>query len=170
MWWCGVVTFKHGLPLQPDHHKTLTFVEALQKPLIWEPVGGWGHVHAYVPNLHRHGHHLVFVSCIFMDKGRHTRSRVFTGRHTETYRADTHKQTHTAFQLAAKARCDNGFLYVNAAGWDASVCSSVFRSGDARIILNCKMPEVERHIVFNAVANVHLEKIQKKYPVECLNR
>lgn len=95
MWWCGVVTFKHGLPLQPNHHKTLTFVEALQKPLIWELVGGWGHMHTYVPNLHRHGHHLVFVSCIFMDKGWHTRSHVFTGRHTETYRADTHKQTHT---------------------------------------------------------------------------
>lgn len=100
-----------------------------------------------------------------------TRAAMYLQVDTRKHIVQTQTNTHSAaFQLAAKARCDNGFLYVNAAGWNASVCSSVFRSGDAHIILNCKMPEVEWHIVFNAIASVHLEKIQKKYPVECLNR
>lgn len=43
-----------------------------------------------------------------------------------------------------------------------SLLSSIFRSGTARVVLNCKMPKVERHIVCNAVGSVHLEKIQKE--------
>lgn len=93
MRWCGMVTFKHGLPLHPNHWKTLTFCRTITEASNLKG-GEWGKKHTHTHDLHGHPDHIqasiASSSCICTYKDTHT---AYNHEHTCMHGKNKHRHT-----------------------------------------------------------------------------